>query len=345
MSFKINLPANMVGKDYVIGDLHGDYDSLMRLLDFVQFNKAVDRLFCVGDLIHRGEKSMECLALLKTRRANGERWFYSTIGNHDVFEDQEMPQFKKWSVDCSQYEFDMKSLPFMYQVEHPVFGYFWVTHGELNSQILFGQNLSQFALNKRDLNSDAELYRNIKRNVQYVLSQEDQMTAKMVEDDLTVAIQDVLLDNDWRPTSQMMFDSIWGRSLFTYFFYYHQNQIINNDFSFLNKYKGRADKLKIFCGHNLVPFPMVIGHQIYCDTGACFGFDKKSGEILKGFSLWGSQFFGLSLIDVNHGTVYTCVSSEKSLVLPDNKHQGHQYQRGDIVALHEPLYRGIFDYN
>jgi len=48
------LPTNQAGKDYVIGDLHGCYELLERLLDAVGFDKSKDRLFSVGDLIDRG---------------------------------------------------------------------------------------------------------------------------------------------------------------------------------------------------------------------------------------------------------------------------------------------------
>lgn len=343
VGIKVKLPPNMVGKDYVVGDLHGDYDSLMRLMEFVNFNKGLDRLFCVGDLIHRGNKSDECLKLLTTSRPNGEKWFYSTIGNHDVFDDQELPQFSKYNVNYKPYEKEMRSLPFMYQVEHPIFGHYWVTHGELDSNILFGSGMDKIQVS-RNMNADLEIYRNITKNAEYKVTKQDQMNAQLIEGDLTFAIKEALTNDNWAPSPNLIFNSIWGRSLFTYFFYSHHKQIVNNDFSFLKDNYQRASKLKIFCGHNLVPFPIMIGHQIYCDTGACFGYDEKSFDILKGFSLWGSQFFGLSMIDVNMGTVYTCVSSANSLVLPDNKHTGNQYKRGDIVKLNEPLYPNVFEH-
>lgn len=345
--FKITLPANMLGKDYVVGDLHGDYDSLLRLLDYVNFNKAFDRLFCVGDLIHRGPKSNECLDLLKQFRINGEKWFFSTLGNHDVFADQTIKQFSKYDVNYQPYEYEMQSLPFMYEVEHPIFGHYWITHGELGSEILFGNDMQQIKLNKND-DSDLELYRNIEKIQNYKLNDKDKINAKIVSEDLTYAIKEVLLNPNWQPSKEMQFNSIWSRELFLHFFNNNHRNIIEGNFDFLNKFKERANKLKVFCGHSLVPFPMVIGNQIYCDTGACFGYDKEEEKILKGFSMWGSRFFGLSLIDVNMGTVHTCISSPKSLSLPDNKqHYGlhSNYKRGDIVTLQEPLYKNIFEHN
>lgn len=72
------LPTNTLGKDYVVGDLHGCYGLLERLLNEVDFDKTRDRLFSVGDLIDRGPESLRCLQLLK------EPWFYAVRGNHEL---------------------------------------------------------------------------------------------------------------------------------------------------------------------------------------------------------------------------------------------------------------------
>lgn len=71
------LPENTLGRDFVIGDLHGMLPLLRTLLDHVHFNPEVDRLFSVGDLIDRGEDSPGALDLLD------EPWFHSVRGNHE----------------------------------------------------------------------------------------------------------------------------------------------------------------------------------------------------------------------------------------------------------------------
>jgi len=71
------LPANTLGKDYVVGDLHGCFSLLERLLVEVRFDKGLDRLFSVGDLIDRGPESLRCLQLL------AEPWFYAVQSNHE----------------------------------------------------------------------------------------------------------------------------------------------------------------------------------------------------------------------------------------------------------------------
>lgn len=72
------LPANNLGKDYVIGDLHGCFELLQRLLASVHFDPQQDRLFSVGDLIDRGPDSLRCLQLI------AEPWFYGVLGNHEM---------------------------------------------------------------------------------------------------------------------------------------------------------------------------------------------------------------------------------------------------------------------
>lgn len=69
--------ANRQGADFIVGDIHGQYDLLMEGLDRVGFNRATDRLFSVGDLIDRGSRSFDCLSLVF------EPWMFAVLGNHE----------------------------------------------------------------------------------------------------------------------------------------------------------------------------------------------------------------------------------------------------------------------
>lgn len=71
------LSANVDGRDFVVGDLHGCKKDLERLLQLVKFDRTVDRLISVGDLVDRGPQSLECLLLLKAP------WFHAVMGNHE----------------------------------------------------------------------------------------------------------------------------------------------------------------------------------------------------------------------------------------------------------------------
>ena len=77
VSFLKKVPANIDGRDFVVGDLHGCYDELFALLKHVKFDYKNDRVFSTGDLIDRGPKSEECLQLLS------KPWFFSVLGNHE----------------------------------------------------------------------------------------------------------------------------------------------------------------------------------------------------------------------------------------------------------------------
>src|SRR3546814_9783902 len=72
-----HVAANKAGRDFIVGDLHGCLDLLQVELDRLDFDRAKDRLFSVGDLIDRGPDSMGCLRLLR------EPWFFSVRGNHE----------------------------------------------------------------------------------------------------------------------------------------------------------------------------------------------------------------------------------------------------------------------
>lgn len=71
------MPLNTKGKDYIIGDIHGEYSKLMSKLKSVGFDFCNDRLFSVGDFIDRGLDSLRCYTLLM------QDWFYAIRGNHE----------------------------------------------------------------------------------------------------------------------------------------------------------------------------------------------------------------------------------------------------------------------
>jgi serine/threonine protein phosphatase 1 len=68
---------NTLGRDFVVGDIHGCFEALEDCLNQIGFDGTIDRLFSVGDLVDRGPASELALEWL------AKPWFHAVRGNHE----------------------------------------------------------------------------------------------------------------------------------------------------------------------------------------------------------------------------------------------------------------------
>jgi len=65
---------------YAIGDIHGCYRTLQRLIAKIRFDPDRDRILLVGDLVNRGPRSLEVLRWAKSLGPS----LSMVLGNHDL---------------------------------------------------------------------------------------------------------------------------------------------------------------------------------------------------------------------------------------------------------------------
>lgn len=119
----------------IIGDVHGCADEFRQLLQEVHFQKGVDQLYMVGDLINRGPKSKEAYQLLK------EYGGISVLGNHElhlIHDSQGVDTQKRWvqgfkemwGEGFEEYIADLKTWPLFVEEEE-----FFLVHAGISPEI------------------------------------------------------------------------------------------------------------------------------------------------------------------------------------------------------------------
>lgn len=303
VKFLKTMSANYEGRDFLIGDLHGCYDELMKLLEYVKFDERFDRVFATGDLIDRGPKSEDCLKLLS------KPWFFSVLGNHEdllieKIKDIENDKISHLNVQemnyiasLANYIDSIYEMPLVLEVKHLLFGSIYITHAEILPEHL------------TDFNSIESIDYNVYFNM-------------MQKNDFQEQIQHFFSKYRTEYISHDLKQKLlWSRKQISSYYKTHKQNILNKDYEFLKE--KNISELKIFCGHNVVPFPMRVGQQFYIDTGAALGYSNKELSSFL-FETLGHEFFTLSMVDLSTGLCYGCITSQEN--------------RGKILKFENSLY-------
>jgi hypothetical protein len=288
---KVN--ANFEGRDFLIGDLHGCFDELIKLLHFVKFDPSRDRLFSTGDLIDRGPKSYDCLALTK------KEWFHPVLGNHEdllmnKLKSIQNDDIKSFSIEDMNYINKLSNLtseiikmPLVIEIEHLLLSNVFITHSEILPEHIFNFKVDDIGSTEYD-----KVFNRLKTHdySKEILKFFHGNKEKVISNDLKQKL-------------------LWSRKIINSFYKDNKNDILKRDFTFIEKNKIKQN-MQLFCGHNVVPYPMKIGQQYYLDTGAALGYSNKdTGSSL--FEAMGHEFFTLSMVELYTGACYGCITSPK----------------------------------
>ena len=224
----IQLDHNTEGKDYIVGDIQGCYNSLMDALNKIPFDFEKDRLFGVGDLIDRGPQSMQCAKLIY------EEWFICTVGNHELMMMQTILN------------------------NNPAYRETWIGNGGEWHYEYDRDELEQIALDMNNLPLIISVGTGKNRfNIVHA-----ELTKRF--NDVIIPVTNEHVDHfNFEPWD--IDDMLWGRQIVTPRQDHKTYQLMNS--STKKKYQSH-DLSTTYVGHSIIPFgPIQIERQIYLDTG------------------------------------------------------------------------------
>ena len=295
--------ANLKGRDFVIGDLHGSYSAFQNLLEGLNFDPVVDRMFSVGDLVDRGPESLECLKLLY------EPWFEAVLSNH---EQMMLEKFRGGGM-----------------------GYYWFNNGGGWGAEAYNDYMikMQGNVSKRIFpDSSLELHDlipivddlpflitvNTKSGKKFHILHAELPSGKGIITD------EILSDPDkvYALATVQRGDGdafLWARYLFDSFY---QNELNNREkilrtLRYNNMAKMFNDKLShIISGHTILQRPMTIIGQTNIDTGAYKSYQEPRGIYSNGYVGTPPGWAGLTCIDLDKWKFYKATETTFTEVNP-----------------------------
>lgn len=73
----VNIPLDTNKRHFVVGDIHGRYETFLNLLEAINYDDTTDIIYSVGDLIDRGTQSVETVKFFQ--QPNN----HAVLGNHE----------------------------------------------------------------------------------------------------------------------------------------------------------------------------------------------------------------------------------------------------------------------
>ena len=100
---------------FIIGDIHGNLKSLLKLIDLVRSNKASHVIF-LGDIVDRGPFQLECLITVLILKILEPNIYYILKGNHETLEMNQYYGFYQDFISRFKNEGDFNEILALYSV-------------------------------------------------------------------------------------------------------------------------------------------------------------------------------------------------------------------------------------
>jgi serine/threonine protein phosphatase 1 len=136
----VRFAKNEIGRDFVVGDIHGWFNVAYKNMENLKFDPEKDRLFCLGDLIDRGPYSKDVLKWLDQKsvysiKGNHEQMMYEFFHGIDWKIDYPEKHGGKWFTELPMYEqMDyvdrLRMLPHVAEIE-TIHGLVGLVHAEV----------------------------------------------------------------------------------------------------------------------------------------------------------------------------------------------------------------------
>jgi len=273
------LTTNNIGKDYVVGDLHGCFDLLNRLMEYVDFDESCDRLFSVGDLIDRGPDSIYCLGFLD------ESWFYAVQGNHELMmlepflnylDSGKVEDFDRIK-NSGLFDFGGEWIEEHYQSStktmSPEFTHYLKKVLDLPIMLVVGEDENRFHVIHAELVIPSHL------NSKQIVWLDRDIDQWLEQQSIHKNIQDIIY---------------WGRTLMT------------NTPTDLKNTKIQPGLSTTFCGHTYATKPRQVLSHLCLDTGGYLSLETEGDRSTRGY--------GLTLFDVQSSSCFSAAYGNATVI-------------------------------